>query len=75
MPFEPSRGYHATVGWSGKLAYLSVKRAPEVVVPRCTRHRAGGSAHPGDATARTRLEQRMADLAGSGHRVLAVAQR
>ncbi|MFD1152682.1 HAD-IC family P-type ATPase, partial [Saccharothrix hoggarensis] len=35
LPFEPSRGYHATAGRMGKRLVLSVKGAPEVVLPRC----------------------------------------
>jgi cation-transporting P-type ATPase I len=75
VPFEPSRGYHATVGENGERSLLSVKGAPEVVMPRCTHHRVNGSTHQLDAAARDRWENRMADLAGSGHRVLAVAER
>jgi calcium-translocating P-type ATPase len=75
VPFEPSRGYHATVGRSGGQAVLSVKGAPEVVVPRCTRHRVDGTEHTIDAAARRRLKRRMERLAGAGHRVLAVAER
>ena len=75
VPFEPSRGYHATVGKAGRRTVLSVKGAPEVVVPRCTHQLVDGSARSLDAAARRRWERRMADLAGSGHRVLAVAER
>jgi cation-transporting P-type ATPase I len=66
LPFEPSRGYHATVGMSGERAILSVKGAPEIILPRL----AGV-----DAKGRRRLEKRVEELAGSGHRVLAVAER
>ncbi|PSL57776.1 calcium-translocating P-type ATPase [Saccharothrix carnea] len=65
LPFEPSRGYHATLGKVGKRLVLSVKGAPETVLPRC-------DADPGELR---RLEQRVERLAGSGHRVLAVAER
>lgn len=76
VPFEPSRGYHATVGRGGKRTLLSVKGAPEVVVPRCTSRRDdNGSACPIDAAARRRLERRAEELAASGNRVLAVAER
>ncbi|HEV2780868.1 MAG TPA: HAD-IC family P-type ATPase, partial [Actinophytocola sp.] len=75
MPFEPSRGYHATVGRSGKRTILSVKGAPEVILPRATRYRHNGSEEAIDAKARKRLERRVERLAKSGHRVLAVAER
>ncbi|MEV1118405.1 cation-transporting P-type ATPase [Actinosynnema sp. NPDC049800] len=65
LPFEPSRGYHATVGQVGKRLVLSVKGAPETVLPRC-------DADPGELR---RLGERVERLAGRGHRVLAVAER
>ncbi|MBB5802680.1 calcium-translocating P-type ATPase [Saccharothrix ecbatanensis] len=65
LPFEPSRGYHATVGKVGKQSVLSVKGAPEVVLPRCDV----------DPRGLKRLEERVRRLAGRGHRVLAVAER
>ncbi|MFI7673479.1 HAD-IC family P-type ATPase [Actinophytocola sp. NPDC049390] len=72
VPFDPSRGYHAAAGTSNGAAVLSVKGAPEVVLPRCARH---GDGQPLDARARERLEHRFEELAGAGHRVLAVAER
>ncbi|MFI9007519.1 HAD-IC family P-type ATPase [Actinosynnema sp. NPDC053489] len=65
LPFEPSRGYHATVGRVGARLLLSVKGAPETVLPRC-------DVDPGELR---RLERRVELLAGRGHRVLAVAER
>ncbi|WP_433260301.1 HAD-IC family P-type ATPase [Actinosynnema sp. CS-041913] len=65
LPFEPSRGYHAALGRLGKRLVLSVKGAPEVVLPRCDL----------DGRTRRRLEDRVRKLAGQGHRVLAVAER
>lgn len=65
LPFEPSRGYHATTGTIGKRTLLSVKGAPEIVLARCTL----------DEDARATIKDRMEQLAGSGHRVLAVAER
>ncbi|MFL6122012.1 HAD-IC family P-type ATPase, partial [Actinophytocola sp.] len=66
VPFDPSRGYHAAAGTAGERVLLSVKGAPEVVLPRC----AGL-----DGDARRRLEERYEALAAAGHRVLAVAER
>ncbi|MEJ2856342.1 MULTISPECIES: cation-translocating P-type ATPase [unclassified Saccharothrix] len=62
LPFEPSRGYHATLGRGG---LLSVKGAPEVVLPRCDL----------DDRTRKQWEKRVLRLAGQGHRVLAVAEK
>nr|WP_042180788.1 HAD-IC family P-type ATPase [Kibdelosporangium sp. MJ126-NF4]CEL14587.1 Probable cation-transporting ATPase I [Kibdelosporangium sp. MJ126-NF4]CTQ96785.1 Probable cation-transporting ATPase I (EC 3.6.3.-) [Kibdelosporangium sp. MJ126-NF4] len=61
LPFEPSRGYHATVGDTGHGQVLSVKGAPEVILPRC-RNRRG-------------MLKRAEKLAAAGHRVLAVAEK
>ena len=36
LPFEPSRGYHAALGPPGDGQVLSVKGAPEIVLPLCT---------------------------------------
>ncbi|RZQ63885.1 cation-translocating P-type ATPase [Amycolatopsis suaedae] len=65
VPFEPSRGYHAAAGSAGDGLLLSVKGAPENVLPRCAV----------DGATRKRLTNRMRRLARSGHRVLAVAER
>ncbi|MGN9840040.1 HAD-IC family P-type ATPase [Nonomuraea sp. H19] len=75
LPFEPSRGFHATVGRSGRTRLLSVKGAPETVLPRCTRVRMNGDERPMDDEERRRAEERVESLAASGHRVLAVAER
>ncbi|WP_312871903.1 cation-translocating P-type ATPase [Amycolatopsis acididurans] len=64
VPFEPSRGYHAVLGREGGELSLSVKGAPEEVLPRCE---LSTSAHK-------KLTGRMKKLARSGQRVLAVAE-
>jgi cation-transporting ATPase I len=71
LRFEPSRAYHATLGRAGADRVVSVKGAPEVVLPRCVR------THDGDLDERGRrdIEARVERLASSGHRVLAVAER
>ncbi|MEV0153396.1 cation-translocating P-type ATPase [Micromonospora sp. NPDC050686] len=75
LPFEPSRGYHATVGRTGEQLLLSVKGAPETVLPRCTSWRnPGGRDEPLDTAGRQRIEATLADSAGAGHRVLAVGE-
>jgi cation-transporting P-type ATPase I len=73
LPFEPSRGYHATLGMGpgADTALLSVKGAPETVLPRCTQLRDNG---PLDERQRARVQRRIAQLAGQGYRVLAVAE-
>ncbi|MEH1099434.1 HAD-IC family P-type ATPase [Micromonospora sp. CPCC 205561] len=75
LPFEPSRGYHATVGRTGDGLLLSVKGAPESVLPRCAAWRtSGGRDEPLDDEGRGGLHAMLADRAGAGHRVLAVAE-
>ncbi|MBB5137117.1 magnesium-transporting ATPase (P-type) [Thermocatellispora tengchongensis] len=66
MLFEPSRGYHATLGYAGGERVVSVKGAPETVLPRCVGL---------DPQALREIEARVEHLASSGHRVLAVAER
>jgi magnesium-transporting ATPase (P-type) len=80
LPFEPSRGYHATLGaiddtGQAGTALLSIKGAPETVLPRCDRLRSNGEELPLDDPARGRLRHRVEQLTGQGYRVLAVAER
>jgi magnesium-transporting ATPase (P-type) len=99
LPFEPSRGYHATLGVadvgsssratnplggtpltaanppSAGIAVLSVKGAPETVLPRCTQLRDNSRVRPLDEGQQARVNRRIAELAGQGYRVLAVAER
>ncbi|MFR9774459.1 HAD-IC family P-type ATPase [Micromonospora sp. MS34] len=74
LPFEPSRGYHATVGRYADGLLLSVKGAPESVLPRCTARRVAGGDQPLDDAGRSALHATLADRAGAGHRILAVAE-
>ncbi|MEV0424897.1 HAD-IC family P-type ATPase [Micromonospora sp. NPDC050495] len=74
LPFEPSRGYHATVGRDADGLLLSVKGAPESVLPRCAARRTTGGDVPLDAAGRDALHGRLAERARAGHRILAVAE-
>ncbi|MGV9210456.1 HAD-IC family P-type ATPase [Micromonospora sp. RB23] len=74
LPFEPSRGYHATVGQTDGHLLLSVKGAPETVLPRCANRRTDGRREPLDDAGRAELQRVLADRAGAGHRILAVAE-
>ncbi|RLP95873.1 cation-translocating P-type ATPase [Micromonospora sp. CV4] len=74
LPFEPSRGYHASVGETGGHLLLSVKGAPETVLPRCSTRRTDGRQEPLDDAGRAELERVLADRAGAGNRILAVAE-
>ncbi|MFD8567927.1 HAD-IC family P-type ATPase [Streptomyces sp. NPDC059639] len=71
LPFESSRGFHATLGHAKAGALLSVKGAPEEVVDRCT----GRDGRPLDKAGRRAVLAEGEKLAGAGHRVLAVAER
>lgn len=73
LPFEPSRGFHATRGRTLDSGMISVKGAPEVVLPRCTR--VGDGSGPLDDRRRRQLAEQLERLAGQGYRVLAVAER
>ncbi len=65
LPFEPGRGYHAVQGRAGDAMWVSVKGAPEVILPRCLL----------DEGERARLHDEAIRMARRGLRVLAVAER
>ncbi|WP_020673027.1 cation-translocating P-type ATPase [Amycolatopsis nigrescens] len=75
VPFEPSRGFHAAIGSRKGTPLLSVKGAPEAVLPQCTRFFVDGRQRGLQARDRRRLDARMKRLARAGHRVLTVAER
>ena len=75
MPFEPGRGFHATLGQRAGSLILSVKGAPEVVLPRCTSWADGDDEHPFDHEARSRATETLQTLTRRGLRVLCVARR
>ncbi|GGN63954.1 haloacid dehalogenase [Streptomyces albiflavescens] len=70
LPFEPSRGFHATRGRCGEHRILSVKGAPEEVVERCATR--GGRRL--DRKGRRAILTASEKLAAQGHRILAVAE-
>jgi cation-transporting ATPase I len=74
LPFEPARGYHAVLGVSEGRTFLSVKGAPEIVLPRCARWTVSGERSRLDASARRHLDEEVSRLARRGLRVLAVAE-
>jgi cation-transporting ATPase I len=75
LDFDPSRGYHATLGETdgeaGPARLISVKGAPEIVIARC----ADWAGAPLTDEARQGLVEHTELLAGQGMRVLAVAER
>ncbi|MCK9929056.1 HAD-IC family P-type ATPase [Frankia sp. Mgl5] len=75
LPFDPSRSYHACLGQLGAATLLSVKGAPEVVLPRCTHRRTSRRTQPLDVRGQARLAREHHRLAAAGYRVLAVAER
>jgi cation-transporting P-type ATPase I len=74
LPFEPSRGFHAVLGRSGGQLLLSVKGAPEEILPRCTRRRQADELRPLDDPGRAELASQASHLAQQGLRLLAVAE-
>jgi calcium-translocating P-type ATPase len=70
LPFEPSRSYHATLGSTANGLLLSVKGAPEVILPRCARWRGRSLGQ----RARKQLTAQLGELTKDGYRVLAVAE-
>ncbi|HEX6872121.1 MAG TPA: HAD-IC family P-type ATPase, partial [Micromonosporaceae bacterium] len=75
LPFEPGRGFHAVLGRSGRLSVISVKGAPETVLPRCLAVRDQRGVRPMTSAIRRRLARHAAQLGDAGYRVLAVAER
>ncbi|HEU5076043.1 MAG TPA: cation-transporting P-type ATPase, partial [Polyangiaceae bacterium] len=75
LPFEAARGFHAVLGSARDGKRLSVKGAPEAILPKCTRYKRGADQAPLDEAARRRLMQLADQLARRGLRVLAVAER
>lgn len=75
LPFEPARSYHAVLGSYGGAFRLSVKGAPEVVLPRCSAWLREGAMVAIDEQVRRHLVEKSLVLARRGLRVLAVAER
>jgi cation-transporting ATPase I len=69
------RSYHAVLGRGDEGARLSVKGAPEVMLLHCTEWTRAGVTIPLDDDLRLKLLRTTTELAGSGLRVLAVAER
>ncbi|MHB8671286.1 MAG: HAD-IC family P-type ATPase, partial [Acidimicrobiales bacterium] len=74
LPFEPSRGYHATLGRAGEEAWLSVKGAPETVLPRCSHWAHPDGRRPIAGATLRGLHAEIDRLARQGLRILAVAE-
>jgi cation-transporting ATPase I len=75
LPFEPGRGFHAVLGRADGRQVISVKGAPEIVLPRCTMWVNGTGSEPLSGPERELLERQVERLAQRGYRVLAVAER
>ncbi len=75
LPFASERGFHAVVGTIAGEARVSVKGAPEVVLPRCRSWLSPDGPILLQRPVRRRLEAEVERLAAGGLRVLAVAER
>ncbi|WP_276968316.1 HAD family hydrolase, partial [Metallibacterium scheffleri] len=74
VPFEASRGFHAMLGSCEVRNLIDVKGAPEVVLSRCVRWRDGAEDRPLDEASRRTLTRKIERLAGTGLRLLGVAE-
>ncbi len=75
LPFEPARGYHAVAGAAAEKMLLSVKGAPETVLPRCVSWRSPRGVVKVDSSVRRELDREVDRLARQGLRILAVAEK
>src|SRR5262249_6478230 len=75
LPFEPGRGFHAVLGHGNAGQMISVKGAPEIVLPRCIGWTRDGQTHPLTEADRREVDAAVDRLAQQGLRVLAVAER
>ncbi len=71
--FAPGRNYHATLAQTDTGLRLSVKGAPESILPLCERVK--GASEPLSDAARAELASAVEQLAERGLRVLCVAER
>ncbi len=75
LAFDSARGFHAVAGTSPVGSRVSVKGAPEVILPRCATWAAPEGTVNLDRRVRRRLDAEVERLALRGLRVLAVAER
>jgi len=75
IPFEPRRGYHASLARHDGGFLVSAKGAPEVVLERCQTWRRSADERPIDDELRAELRNHAHTLARGGFRVLAVAEK
>jgi cation-transporting ATPase I len=75
LPFEPERGFHAVLGQTRSGQLISVKGAPEIVLPRCAAWSDDGRIRSLSDVDRRQIDAEVDRLAHEGLRVLAVAER
>ena len=75
LPFEASRGMHATLGRIGDRGRVVVKGAPESVLEACVTWEVDGEGVELDDVTRAEVLAHVHAMAGRGHRLLAVAER
>ena len=76
IPFEAERSYAAILGESQDGLLLSVKGAPEALLPRCSsRREENGQTVSMDSERQHAIAAHVSELASRGLRVLAVAER
>jgi cation-transporting ATPase I len=75
LPFEPARGFHAVLGAARTGQVLSVKGAPELILPRCSSWAPDGADRPLTVADRQQIEAEADRMARQGLRVLTIAER
>lgn len=74
LPFDPARGFHATLTQTETDRVISIKGIPELVLERCAAWTKGDKTSKLAAAGRRKLREEIDRLAAQGLRVVAVAE-
>ncbi len=75
LPFDPARGFHATLTQTEKGRVITVKGIPELVLERCSSWAGEKRSKKLSKAARSKLHEEVDRLAADGLRVVAVAEK
>ncbi|MBA2665150.1 MAG: cation-translocating P-type ATPase [Bradymonadaceae bacterium] len=75
LPFKSARGFHAVLGTTSDGMLVTIKGAPEEVIPRCSTRMRGSKKLRLDSRAKLKLVDEVEALASQGLRILAIAEK